>query len=278
MRAERWLRAPEATPGTPGTPETLQSGFFCASCEAHANTWYWRCDECNDGEWGFCGPCVNQGRHCTHPLLPIGLDTSKTPTPTTPHSRHILGNARDANSLPGTLIAIPVHTSCDLCKLPIPPSSTRYHCPTCNDGDYDICAPCYRSQAASGRRIARNDGPRGWRRCVEGHRMLVVGFESRAEGQWRVVAEGVVGGWRMPEEEAVGDGDKAAGERFPPSGGHGMRMMALWTRLPDEGVEDELVFPRRAVVSEVIDINENWCWGVYCRKGGMFPGAYCRVV
>ena len=75
-----------------------------------------------------------------------------------------------------------------------------------------------------------------------------------------------------PPPSAAGAGS------VPPSGGYGMKVRALWSRVPDEGVEDELTFPRGAVVEEVVDINGDWCWGVYCRRTGLFPGGWVRGV
>ncbi|KAK7751805.1 hypothetical protein SLS62_006291 [Diatrype stigma] len=59
----------------------LESGNFCARCAAWANECFWRCDACNEGDWGFCNTCVNQGYACTHPLLPLAY---VAPAPTTP--------------------------------------------------------------------------------------------------------------------------------------------------------------------------------------------------
>lgn len=305
MQAERWDDDSDPASGVSGGGHH-QSGLFCASCQRNANGCYWRCDECNDGEWGFCNSCVNQARHCTHTLLPVALDTTI----------ESLSGAGDPPSSPeNQMITLPVHTTCNHCRNPIPPSHTRFHCPTCNEGDYDICNSCYRSLVASGA-ISHADGPHGWRKCEQGHRMVVVGFESRAEGQRRIVVAGIVGGWRMPHEETVGAdarlpdagftwhdpasgawrhkrttsqsadpsgpgmphpaGERGAGGAVPAP--DGARVLALWTRLPDEGVDDELMFPKRAEITEVININENWSWGVYCRRGGMFPGAYCRAI
>jgi len=57
-----------------------------------------------------------------------------------------------------------------------------------------------------------------------------------------------------------------------------LRMQALWTRVPDDGIQDELQFPRGAEITDVVDVNGEWGWGVYCNKGGLLPLAYCRAV
>ena len=66
-------------------------------------------------------------------------------------------------------------TLCNVCRYPIPPSNTRYHCLKCNAGDYDICMSCYHKLVVSGR-IAKEDGVNGWRKWLRGHRMYIVGF------------------------------------------------------------------------------------------------------
>ena len=70
----------------------------------------------------------------------------------------------------------------------------------------------------------------------------------------------------------------AEGKTFPPSGGVGMRVLALWGYWPLDGVQDELAFPRGAEITECEDINGDWFWGIYCARKGLFPGAYGRVV
>jgi len=57
-----------------------------------------------------------------------------------------------------------------------------------------------------------------------------------------------------------------------------MKMLALWNRFPLNGVDDELAFPKGAVIEEVVDINGDWSWGVYCRRSGLFPGGWARMI
>ena len=241
LTGHRYLRpssgpVPPPTQGTSGgaiaaedPASRLQSGVFCEICHEFANACYWKCDTCNDGAWGYCNRCVNQGRHCTHPLLPLthtrptpGSPTSgegqqrtsqttsllpdhaHEPTqfpPLTPKSASILhgpGLTPLANSV---FRPLTFSTACDFCTYPIPPSRTRYHCPSCNDGDYDMCASCYTSLVQRGG-ISSANGHQGWRRCLRGHRMVVVGFEDRDGGQRRVVVRDRVGGVTLREDEA----------------------------------------------------------------------------
>ncbi|KAJ4170067.1 hypothetical protein NW754_006208 [Fusarium falciforme] len=65
LTASRY-RPPRATPGgadgrktmtTDDPRHRLESGTFCARCSAWTNECYWRCDVCNEGDWGFCNNC-----------------------------------------------------------------------------------------------------------------------------------------------------------------------------------------------------------------------------
>ncbi|KAF2107180.1 hypothetical protein BDV96DRAFT_506723, partial [Lophiotrema nucula] len=286
----------------------LESGVFCNICKAFANACYWKCDSCNEGAWGYCNDCINQGRHCTHPLLPIthqrkNSNRSADPSTSVPSSPQPETSSRAGPVSPG--LAPPSHelipttppltpktaslirgpglitiantifrpltftTICNICTYPIPPSHTRYHCPKCQKGDYDICMSCYHKLVSSGR-INKEDGMNGWRRCLRGHRMVVVGFQDGEDGQRRIVTRDLVGGWALREDDQQ--------HRFPPDGGVGLRIQALWSYFPGEGVEDELAFPKNAEIRESEDINGDWFWGVYAGSKGLFPGNYGRVV
>lgn len=95
--------------------------------------------------------------------------------------------------------------------------------------------------------------------------MYVVGFEDRDGAQRRIVVKDLVGGYAMKEE------DMARVMRVPPDGGLGLRLLARWAYWPDEGVDDELAFPRGAEIREAADINGDWYWGVYGGVGKLFP-------
>jgi hypothetical protein len=66
--------------------------------------------------------------------------------------------------------------------------------------------------------------------------------------------------------------------RFPPDGGVGLVVYALWSWYPEDEVEDELVFPRGAEITEAENINDDWFWGCYAGRTGLFPGAHVTVV
>ncbi|CAL3965676.1 unnamed protein product [Diplocarpon coronariae] len=339
LSASRYL-PPRIMPGgaegrrtlTPDDPhKRLQSGSFCASCLAWANECYWLCNICNEGDWGFCNLCVNQGRSCTHPLLPLTYkpaESSIAPMSPThdqqaPVSASILtgpGVMELGNFKPLTF-----STKCDICRYPIQPSQSRYHCFSCVSrvpgtfaGDYDICTSCYTKLVVTSRRISAENGHSGWRRCLQGHRMVVVGFEDSDGGQRRVLVQGLVGGsglnvHPLPGKEPPGaelqqwtwgDGvhvegddtharlvttdvmksapasspDLVLDERFPPDGGVGMICAAEWSWYPAPGAEDELLFPKGAEVRECRNVNDDWFHGTYMGKRGLFPSPYVRLL
>lgn len=316
-------------------PGVLQQGLFCDGCMAFADECYWHCGVCNDGAWGFCDQCVTKGLHCTHPLQCFGrlpmqnarphnrsnntrtmLDIHPAPlsiaksgsraaaaSPAAPALSNVdLPNVSDASGY----VTLSPTSYCDICIRSIPQSQTRFHCNTCNDGNYDICSSCYYALVHSGK-ISAEDGPQGWRRCLGGHRMSIIGFEDREGGTRRMIVHEKVGGWALKEDlpsrdeashltsiPAVkwrwreNDGTSAihasSTTRYidtsllPPNGGVGMRTRALWSYFPTPDAADELSFPRHAIITEVEDINGDWFWGVYAGRKGLFPGNFVKVI
>ncbi|KAL1954296.1 hypothetical protein VTO42DRAFT_1438 [Malbranchea cinnamomea] len=355
LKSRRYLQPPSGTlqssrdgssRASPVDPaQRLQEGMFCDMCHSFADDCFWKCFYCNDGEWGFCNRCVNRGRCCTHPLLAIGRIKQSENA-----DRHRPGSSgRSAGSpsaVPPTSTVpreeskyktLTFSTRCNICTYPIPPSNTRFHCPECNDGDYDICTNCYLKLCASGK-ISKENGRNGWRRCPSGHRMIIVGFEDTEDGQRRVIVKGLVGGFAMrdtlepnspaspvsqgnppndpdappapPVRQDSGnwiwkdgtdagsttsqrrrinrskhnwsgtgaDGSKVTTPSFPPSGGIGLTLLALWSCYPDPNDTDEIMFPRGAIITEAENINDDWLWGCYAGQTGLFPGSYVRVI
>ncbi|KAE8348967.1 hypothetical protein BDV28DRAFT_160882 [Aspergillus coremiiformis] len=326
----------------------LQTGLFCDICQASADKCFWKCNQCNEGDWGFCNKCVNEGKCCTHALLPICRVPQDSPlTLATPTGTGDVANG-SATSLAGTetLKVLSFSTNCDICANPIPASTLRFHCLQCNEGDYDICANCYLKLVAMAK-IRKENGHNGWRRCLRGHRMVVVGFEDHEEGQKRVIVRDLVGGRALKDEHLqpssppvppsltrtlvtgsgtvpppeVGTGDwswkegaerrkkasrirapwsstpgdrtnstpepstpttptpnASSSRRFPPDGGVGLVVHALWSWYPEGGVNDELMFPRGAEITEAENINDDWYWGCYAGSTGLFPGTHVFVV
>ncbi|KAJ5513661.1 hypothetical protein N7463_003213 [Penicillium fimorum] len=329
----------------------LQSGLFCDTCQSSANDCFWKCNQCNEGDWGFCNSCVNQGRCCTHALLPIRRITHSPP----PSASSTMPPPAESNTLPTpseieSFKILSFSTNCDICTYPIPASNTRYHCLECNGGDYDVCTNCYLKLVATGK-INKENGHNGWRRCLSSHRVIVVGFEDHEEGQRRVIIRDLVGGRALKDEHVaqsqlqsqtsspttggpvaspeLGNGDwswKDGSERrkkasrlragpastndtsrssvsvsdpsnslvssatatpiqgippfrrFPPDGGVGLVVHALWSWYPEEEVSDELVFPRGAHITEAENINDDWFWGCYAGRTGLFPGSHVEFV
>lgn len=314
----------------------LQSGAFCSLCFAFANDCFWKCDYCNEGEWGYCNRCVNAGKCCTHPLLPVAhtfslqksngdararnkqhAEASIFAPITSPRLLQAFHQSTDllTASTQNQYRPLTFSTNCDICKYPVQPSQTRFHCYECNAGDFDICTTCYSKVIATGM-ISRENGDKGWRRCLQGHRMVLVGFEDSAAGQRRVIVKDLVGGhalkdeigeaasansgmWSWPDGSSrqtrlvskrvssSGAGSHEASiipsaipllQRFPPDGGVGMRVVAIFSYWPQEGVADELAFPKGAEIREVEDINGDWFWGCYAGAVKLFPGSYVRVL
>ena len=169
-------------------------------------------------------------------------------------------------------VTLPIRQDCDVCHYPIAPTNSRFHCNTCNEGDYDVCNECYYGLVATGK-ISQANGPNGWRRCLQNHRMAVVCFQDTPEGgQQRIIVRDVVGGLALKEDEASAQ----ASQRLPPDGGVGLRCLAGWNRFVPE--QDELDFPKNAEIKEAEQLNEDWFWGVYAGKKGVFPGNHVMVL
>ncbi|KAI1110009.1 hypothetical protein F5Y14DRAFT_386231 [Nemania sp. NC0429] len=344
---------PHSTPGgadgrktltTEDPANRLESGMFCARCSAWANECYWLCDVCNDGEWGFCNRCVNQGYGCTHPLLPLtympppsspshsplpspSLPSSTSTPPGSPGHRHAPGHrpphsatlstGSNATGM-GNYQPLTFMTTCDACLRSIPPSEHRYHCNECTSsmvsemqpGDYDVCLDCYNSFLEDSR-ISVDNGPEGWRRCLHGHRMSIVGFVEGKSGQSRVVIQDIVGGsgllisahesdrtlqeWSWYAEDSkvkrLVTLDVAASppeeqqqqqqHDFPPDGGAGPQGQARWQWYPawnpTSDADEELMFPRGAEIREIREVNEDWSWGSYMGVHKPFPTPYVRI-
>ncbi|KAI5465644.1 hypothetical protein BGZ63DRAFT_479490 [Mariannaea sp. PMI_226] len=330
LTASRYLRPRVVTDGRKllsmeDPRKRLESGTFCAKCLAWTNECYWRCDTCNEGEWGFCNDCVNQGRSCTHPLLPLAHEATQPPhgRPVSPRSpgrppTATLLTGPNASSV-GSFKPLTFTCRCDVCQEPIPPSQARYHCYSCTSslvseaapGDYDICSSCYGNLVAVGQ-ISKENGHSGWRRCLHGHRMVVVAFTDGKVGQWRYVAKDLVGGRSLrseaperQEHQAKGlqkwtwqngdhtlarlitrdvsdtaptsDGSTTFSQQLPPDGGVGLRGNSRWAWYPKAGSDDELMFPRGAEIKEIEDVNGDWFFGSYMGSRGLFPAPYVRL-
>jgi Zn finger protein HypA/HybF involved in hydrogenase expression len=305
----------------------LEQGLFCDGCEAFADSCYWHCSTCLDGAWGYCNACVEQGKHCTHPLASVAHISQQVPASSQrqppsdlyppplslPSSAfHFAVPSASKSVVSNAYTPITLTCYCDICHYSIPPSQSRYHCNTCNKGNYDICNSCYHSLVSTGK-ISRANGPTGWRRCLNSHRMTVTGYEDGQGGPHRIIVRELVGGWALKDDMNTSlssssssttpqsrqqqdqwrwkenDGTSSAANPSsrtvispnmlpPPDGGVGLRAQAMWSYFPGDHVHDELCFPRHAIISEVEDINGDWYWGVYCGNKGLFPGNYVRLV
>lgn len=324
LTARRYQPPPSTTGGADGRktltmddPQLrLEMGTFCSKCQVWANDCYWRCDICNDGEWGYCNNCVNQGRSCTHPLLPLSHEVTlpHSRSPGRPTAARIVTETQNRSISPFQPLSFA--TTCDICRNTIVPTAIRYHCYSCTSslvenaasGDYDICSPCY-ADLVTKDRISAENGHSGWRRCLRGHRMAVIGFAAGEVGHWRFIERDLVGGrklrvealsdnaqssqslqkwsWKQDDQrlERLVTQDVAATApgthdsvtftlQFPPDGGVGLRVFAKWAWYPKEGSDDELLFPKGAEIREAEDVNGDWFFGVYMGAKGLFPSGY----
>ncbi|KAK5664375.1 hypothetical protein OQA88_598 [Cercophora sp. LCS_1] len=320
LTANRYL-PPKITPGgaegrrtlTHEDPmERLQSGTFCSRCAAWTNDGYWRCDTCNEGEWGFCGNCVGKGMACTHLLLPMAYTDAGTTPPASP------GETRPAQGQKA-FRPISVPKPCSSCRRRIPAADARYHCYSCvsdavpdaGEGSYDICRLCYAGLVAAGQ-IPPENGPVGWRRCPKaGHRMVLEVFDVDGRGaEKKRILQDLAGGRRLTRDKvegregfevwgwkdggrkierlvAVDVGTSAEGvvvpgsenftkTTFPPDGGTAQKAVAGWGWYP-AGAEDELMFPKWAEVLEVEDVNGEWFHGWYMGVSGLLPAPYVKM-
>lgn len=229
LTASRFIRSDSSWGIFEDPAERLQRVAFCSRCQAWAADCYWQCGTCNDGDWGYCNNCVNQGYSCLHPLLPVRYHPPETlrlfeqhqpgstlagaqaAMPTPPHSPAVASPPQVYPFSPtsprasGIGVARPMmfKTRCDVCQLEIPPSHSRYHCYKCasglepdsKPGNYDICERCYEGLVQVGK-ISEENGPRGWRRCPKaGDKMVMVGFREVRPGRWyRLIECDLVGG------------------------------------------------------------------------------------
>lgn len=294
----------------------LQRGLFCSNCLAWANKCYCQCDICNGGDWGFCFACVSQGKYCTHPLLSLEYKPDEPDTPPalifcqlTPYPA--LFSTGKGAAAHGSVEPLTWEITCDIYFQSIQPFSPRFRCFSCVSsrsrllnrvhGNYDICIGCYSECETTGR-ISPENGQRGWRRCLQGHRMIIVWFKGSSTGQRRVILSDLVGGRSLQEEASQPDNELQRwswldGKRvrlvtrdvsqippippgsttdFPPDGGVGFRGRAMWPWFPEEGSSDELLFPAGVEVMEIVDVNEDWSSGVYMGVSGLFPTRFVK--
>ncbi|ORY69782.1 uncharacterized protein BCR38DRAFT_454714 [Pseudomassariella vexata] len=333
MLTSNRYKPPKMTPGgadgrrtmtTDDPMNRLESGMFCSRCFTWANECFWRCDFCNEGDWGFCNKCVNQGRTCTHPLLPLTYVPPHLNTQTPPASPRSLKLPTSASLYSGpnaikigNFRPLTFTTICGVCQIAIPPTQNRCHCYSCTGtvglepqpGHYEVCLDCYTNLVSDGR-ISAENGPDGWRRCLDGHRMVIINYQDGKGGQTRHIERDLVGGWDL-HAEPYGSPDASAPLRklwwyttdqsrlerlvtcnvaatspsgpswtdaFPADGGVAVRGRAKWSWYPKEGSDDELLFPKGAEIREIEDVNGGWFFGSYMGAKGLFPAPYVGLL
>ena len=208
-----------------------------------------------------------KGQHCTHPLLPLAhISARRNWNPS--HDPSKLAFLPLPHLKPHSYLLKPVETFCDICKSRISNSETRFHCYKCEAGDYDICNTCYHTLVSNGK-ISSGNGPGGWRRCLQSHRIAIVCYTN--DGAARLTVRDPVGGWRLKDDSP---------SAVPPSSQlpSGMKYLSTWSRFPREEDVDELAFPKNAEIVEVEDLNEDWSVGVYAGRVGVFPRNHTRRI
>ncbi|KAB5570638.1 hypothetical protein GE09DRAFT_714986 [Coniochaeta sp. 2T2.1] len=345
LTANRYRR-PKILPGgaegrvtlTNQNPELrLESGTFCCRCERWTTREvYWRCEGCNEGDWGFCSECVDTGRGCAgHLLLPLtyvapppvehveleGSSSASAPPSPGLHPGGVVGDRTGRVTVQtggegasiGPFRRVVVNTRCEVCRRDVAPREERLHCYACSSGlgaetrpgEWEVCEGCYVRLEGEGR-ISPENGTKGWRRCLAGHRLAIVAFVEGKDGVLRrKVVRDWVGGRKLGFEEyapglqvcfwmdngvrkerlvtrdvaATAETDVGVRgtrwtDEFPADGGSGGRAVARWAWYPAEGAEDELLFPKGAQVREIEDVNGEWFHGVYMGAKGLFPAPY----
>jgi hypothetical protein len=333
--AESIQHTESSTTTTTSDPSSrLQEGHFCDHCGAFANACFWSCDYCNEGEWGFCNDCVNTHHCCSHALLPIAhklfapggavprsYDPHTGPLNLTPADAHasfirpIHHRSSPAHSAPSSAtgltdastagpypdyVNLTITTNCDVCTSPIPPTDSRYHCPTHPSptptkpnatGDYDICTPCYHNLVKIGR-ITRDNGPAGWRKCPSGHRMIVTVFEASAAdagGQRRVILNDLVGGLKMTDDDivawqaALNTADSTTAAAAPPPSSFTPRGQWTWRDSNDPAEEADPAAGRRSRSRKSTLLQNAAQKGGGAKKSSRFPpdgglGKVCRAL
>ncbi|KAG7290375.1 hypothetical protein NEMBOFW57_000375 [Staphylotrichum longicolle] len=249
LTANRYL-PPKTIPGgaegrrvltTENPLDRLQSGTFCCSCSAWTNSCYWRCDVCNDGEWGFCTDCVNQEENDAIPK----------------QGGYNLCSPCFASFIASGSIA--------------PRTGPRGGGGVPHGGGNGYLRRVVLRDLVGGRRLRFED----WRPREQ------VCWWREDGGSGRRVERLFAADVRVVTNPAGGGGEGAAGRwtrTFPPDGGSGWRAVAGWGWVPGPGGEDELMFPKGAEVLEVEDVNGEWFHGFYMGQQGLFPAPYVRVV
>lgn len=243
----------------------LETGIFCNVCDEwvdapagghlHSqpdNSFFWRCaGGCNNGNWNYCKRCVRLGACCDHELK---LYTNTRPaTPPNgvlrgPTPQQQLAGPEGSLEARGYARWYNYNVVCDRCSANVHSAGSAgwYHCRECLDGEFDLCMGCSAWQEAEGE-------------CPRGHKMAIMSQGSQGRGDMRTLLK--------PEMEAP----EICADTEPRT--------AIALRGNFAGIEGALRFPVGAELREVRPAlyDDDWCWGTYCGRGGIFEKRLIRL-
>jgi hypothetical protein len=238
----------------------LETGLFCDICEEwvdssgggflrEQNAFFWRCaGGCNNGNWHYCMRCVRLGSCCDHELK---LYTNNRLFP--PINAVVRGPLPQQQPAGPTLESRgymrwrEYQVTCNRCNGNVicAASEAWYHCRECFDGEFDVCMPCSARLAVEGE-------------CLRGHMMTIMSRGSEGPGSVRTLLRPAI------------DPPEMCGDVEPRT--------AVAVRGNLMGSEVALKFPVGAELREVRPvIDDEWCWGTYCGRGGIFERSLVRL-
>ncbi|KAG5768295.1 hypothetical protein H9Q72_004132 [Fusarium xylarioides] len=291
-------RPPRSSPGgadgrktltTDDPRHRLESGTFCAKCSAWTNECYWREDHAR----------IPYFQWLTKPpsLISTGLEVLPD-RPVDPRQQQY-----------SKALMHPASNHSNTCHSPQDATCVRSPSNRIKHDTTAISVQALWYQMRHQRQISPENGHLGWRRCLNGHRMVVIAFTDGKSGRWRYIAQDLVGGQGLKPESAekaehrekglqkwvwhengqdlarlvtkdvseTAPSESGFAKTLPPDGGVGLKATARFGWYPRPGADDELLFPKGAEIKEIEDVNGEWFFGAYMGTRGLFPAPYVRL-